>query len=107
MKKFLAAIVMTFAFHTAWAIDIDTAKAQGLVGESNTGYLAAVKTPASAEVQSLIDTVNAKRRSAFEKTAASTTATVDQVRYRFYELAVQKTQSGHYYQDASGAWKKK
>ena len=107
MKKLLAAIVLTFALQTAWAIDIDTAKAQGLVGESNTGYLAAVKTPASDEVQTLIKSVNDKRRSAFEKTAASTTATVDQVRYRFHELAVQKTESGHYYQDASGVWKKK
>lgn len=103
----VAAIFLMFAFQAAWAIDIDSAKGQGLVGESNSGYLAAVKTPASAEVQKLIDTVNAKRRSAFEKTAASTTATVEQVRYRFYQLAVQKTQSGHYYQDASGAWKKK
>lgn len=107
MRKLIAAIFLTFTFHTAWAIDIDTAKAQGLVGESNSGYLAAVKTPASAEVQALIDSVNAKRRSAFEKTAASTSATVEQVRFRFYELAVQKTQSGNYYQDASGAWKRK
>jgi uncharacterized protein YdbL (DUF1318 family) len=107
MKKILAAIVLTFAFQSAWAIDIYTAKIQGLVGESNTGYLAAVKSPASADVQALIKSVNEKRRSAFKKTAASTTATVDQVRNRFYELAVQKTQSGNYYQDASGAWKKK
>lgn len=107
MKKILAAIFLTFAFQTAWAIDIHSAKAQGLVGEANTGYIAAVKTPASAEIQALIDSVNEKRRSAFEKTAASTTATVEQVRYRFYELAVQKTKSGHYYQDASGAWKTK
>ena len=27
--------------------------------------------------------------------------------YRFYELAVQKTNPGNYYQDASGSWKKK
>ncbi|MGH8223144.1 MAG: YdbL family protein [Woeseiaceae bacterium] len=107
MKKLLAALFLTLAMQTAWAIDIGTAKAQGLVGESNTGYLAAVKTPASAEVQALIDDVNARRKAEFENTAKKTGATVEQVRVRFYELAVQKTAPGHYYQDASGAWKKK
>ena len=34
-------------------------------------------------------------------------ATVEQVAYRFYELAVQRTQSGHYYQDTSGRWVRK
>jgi uncharacterized protein YdbL (DUF1318 family) len=107
MRKLLAAMLLMLSFQAAWAIDIHTAKDQGLVGESNTGYLAAVSTPASAEVQALIETVNAKRRSQFEKTAASTTATVEQVRLRFYELAVQKTRPGHYYQDPAGTWIKK
>jgi len=26
---------------------------------------------------------------------------------RFYELAVERTQSGHYYQDQGGNWKRK
>ena len=107
MKKLLAALFLTLAMQTAWAIDIGTAKEQGLVGESNTGYLAAVKTPASAEVQALIADVNARRKAEFENTARKTGATIEQVRVRFYELAVQKTAPGHYYQDASGAWKKK
>jgi len=93
--------------HTAWAIDIGTAKQQGLVGEANSGYLAAVKTPASTEVQALVSSVNAKRKAEFERTANKTQTTVGQVSHRFYELAVQKTKAGNYYQDAGGRWKKK
>lgn len=107
MKKLFTAIVMSLFLQTAWAIDIGTAKAQGLVGESNSGYLAAVQTPASADVNALIAEVNAKRKAEFEATAKKTGATVEQVAYRFYELAVQKTAAGLYYQDAAGAWKKK
>jgi uncharacterized protein YdbL (DUF1318 family) len=92
---------------TAWAIDIGTAKSQGLVGEANSGYLAAVKTPASAEVNALIADVNAKRKAEFEATANKTGATLEQVAYRFYELAVQRTAAGNYYQDAGGNWQKK
>jgi len=107
MKKILATIVMFFAIQNAWAIDIHDAKDQGLVGESKSGYLAAVKSPASAAVNSLISEVNKHRKTEFEQTAQKTSATVAQVQNRFYELAIQKTQTGHYYQDASGRWVKK
>jgi uncharacterized protein YdbL (DUF1318 family) len=107
MRRILAAIFLTLALQTAWAIDIGTAKNQGLVGESNSGYLAAVTVPASADVQALISSVNAKRKAQFEKTANKTKTTVAQVSHRFYELAVQKTKAGNYYQDAGGRWKRK
>ena len=105
-RKFVAALLLMLAFQSAWAIDIHTAKEQGLVGEANTGYLAAVGTP-SAEVKALVTDVNAKRKAEFERTAKKTGATLEQVRARFYELAVQRTAAGHYFQDASGNWKRK
>jgi len=107
MRKILAAIILTLAMQSAWAIDIGSAKKQGLVGEANSGYLAAVVTPASADVNALIASVNAKRKAEFERTASKTNTTVQQVSHRFYELAIQRTATGNYYQDASGRWKKK
>jgi uncharacterized protein YdbL (DUF1318 family) len=107
MKKIFAAIGLALLLQNAWAIDLQSAKAQGLVGEAKSGYLAAVKTPASAEVKALIADVNAKRRAKFQDTATKTGTTLAQVSNRFYELAVQKTAAGNYYQDKSGAWKKK
>ncbi len=107
MKRLLTAFILIFAMQAAWAIDLQTAKNEGLVGEANTGYLAAVQQPASAEVQALIRDVNARRRQQFERTASNTGATVNQVAFRFYELAVQRTSSGHYYQDARGRWVRK
>ena len=107
MKKILVTIFMFFAVQNAWAIDIHAAKDQGLVGESKSGYLAAVKTPASDEVQSLISDVNNKRKAQFEKAAQKTSTTLAQIQNRFYELAIQKTQAGHYYQDSAGKWVKK
>ncbi len=107
MKRVFTAIILIFAMQTAWAIDLNTAKSQGLVGEANNGYLAAVQAPASAEVQALIREVNQGRRAQFERTARNTGATVDQVAHRFYELAVQRTRSGHYYQDSGGRWVRK
>lgn len=107
MKRFVIAALLTLTFASAWAIDIESAKNQGLVGEANTGYLASVRRPASAEVRALIADVNAKRRAQFERTAKSTGATLEQVQVRFYQLAVDKTRRGHYYQDAGGNWRRK
>ncbi len=107
MRKILAAIILTLAMQSAWAIDIGSAKKQGLVGEANSGYLAAVVSPASADVKALIASVNAKRKAEFERAANKTNTTVQQVSNRFYELAIQRTAAGNYYQDGSGRWKKK
>lgn len=107
MKKIFAAIGLVLLLQNAWAIDIHSAKAQGLVGESNSGYLSAVNKAVSSEVLALIADVNAKRKAKFQNTAKKTGTTVAQVRNRFYELAVQKTAAGHYYQDRNGNWKKK
>jgi len=107
MKKILTAILLILSMQTAWAIDLQDAKSQGLVGEANTGYLAAVKQPPNAEVKALISSVNAKRKAQFERTAKKTNITARQVSNRFYELAIEKTRPGHYYQDASGNWQKK
>ncbi|MFQ6004802.1 MAG: YdbL family protein [Woeseia sp.] len=104
MNRTFAAVGLLLLLQNAWAIDIQSAKTQGLVGEANTGYLAAVKSPASSEVRALIVDVNKKRRAKFEATASKTGTTVAQVANRFYELAVRKTAAGHYYQDRSGRW---
>jgi uncharacterized protein YdbL (DUF1318 family) len=77
-----------------------------VVGEANTGYLAPIGTP-SAEVKALVSEVNAKRKAEFKRTAEKTGATLQQVQFRFYELAVQRTKPGHYYQDPGGSWKQK
>jgi uncharacterized protein YdbL (DUF1318 family) len=107
MKKIFAAVGLLLLLQNAWAIDLQSAKAQGLVGEANTGYLAAVASPPSSEVRALIADVNSKRKAKFETTASKTGTTVAQVANRFYELAVQKTAAGNYYQDKSGRWAKK
>ena len=106
MKRLLATLLL-LAGHGAWAIDIDAAKAQGLVGEAADGYLAAVRRPVGAEVQALIEEVNVARREHFERTAARTGATLEQVRVRFYQLAVQRSEPGNYYQTADGTWRRK
>ena len=107
MKKLIAILALLLTMQTAWAIDLHDAKDKGLVGEARSGYLVARQKPASAEVKALVSSVNAKRKAQFERTAENTNTTVAQVANRFYELAVEKTRPGHYYQNTNGKWVKK
>lgn len=51
------------------ALDLDSARAQGLVGEQTDGYVGAVRGEGGEEVHRLVAEVNAKRRTAYEKIA--------------------------------------
>ena len=54
MRIFLLAMVMSALSFAALAMDIDSAKAQGLIGERGDGYIGAVAASPSAEVAALV-----------------------------------------------------
>jgi uncharacterized protein YdbL (DUF1318 family) len=93
--------------NTASALSLHEAKAAGLVGERNDGYLGYVVTPPGEEVQALVKEVNDKRRAIFTQTARDNGLQTGQVAQRFYQRAVKETAAGDYYQDPAGNWTKK
>lgn len=64
----LVALALGLALPAA-ALDLDTAKRQGQVGEQTDGYVGAVRPDAPAEVRALVADVNARRRAAYEEVA--------------------------------------
>ena len=77
---FSLALALGFAVAPpALALDLDTAKREGLVGEKTDGYVGAVEADASAEVRALVSEVNAKRRTAYQEIARRNGTAVDQV----------------------------
>ena len=85
----------------AQALELDQAKAQGLVGETVAGYIAAVKAP-SAEVQQLINKVNAERKERYQKIAGKNQTPVAAVEALAGQKALELTQSGQYIQNQNG-----
>ena len=78
----------------ALAIELDSAKAQGLVGERVDGYLGAVSDNPSAEVKALIEDVNGKRRSRYQEIAAKNKIDLADVEARAGQRAIELTTSG-------------
>ncbi len=103
-KISLAMIALSITF-SAWAVSLDQAKQQGLVGEMANGYLGVVIS--SPEVNSLIKSVNDKRKSLYLNLARKNNLTMKQVTALAGEKAIARTRSGHLIKMASGGWIKK
>ncbi|MCF6435867.1 MULTISPECIES: YdbL family protein [Pseudoalteromonas] len=102
-KLLVTFTALSMAF-SAWALSLDSAKNQGLVGETASGYLAAVSS--NAQVQALIDDVNAKRKAKYQQLAKKNGISLSQVEALAGKKAIEKTAKGHYVK-VNGSWVKK
>ena len=104
-KIFLIAALLLAVPSFCLADELSDAKAQGLVGETSTGYLAAVQAP-SPQIQQLIGRVNAERKAKYESIAKQNGTPVAAVEGLAGKKAMEMTPGGQYVQDGGG-WKKK
>lgn len=104
----ILAICTTFlllAAQPAFAIDLQTAKQQGLVGETTGGYLEAVQS-ASSEVSALIDSINAQRKQKYQEIAARNNTSLQAVEQLAGKKAIEKSTPGSYIK-LGGSWQQK
>ena len=91
----------------SFALTLQEAKNEGLVGEQIDGYVGLVVESAPAEVIALVRDVNRQRRELYQQIAAQNSISIEQVAALAFEKAVEATLPGQYLQDASGAWVQK
>ena len=99
----IAALFLMFAAG-GYAMDLQSAKKSGLVGETPSGYLAVVK--ASPEAKSLVDSVNAKRKQEYQDIAKRNNIALKDVEQLAGKKAIDKTPAGQFVQ-VGGKWVKK
>jgi len=97
----LSAACLSFS---AWAISLDDAKSQGLVGEDSSGYLGLVVQ--NAEAKTVVDEINAKRKAQYLKLAKKNNLSLAQVEALAAAKTIEKTQAGHFV-EVNGEWVKK
>ena len=90
-----------------WAIDLQSAKAQGLVGEQPNGYLGSVKGSASGEIKALINEINAARKKEYQAIAKRNNTELNVVEALAGKKAIERTPAGQYVKLPSGQWAKK
>ena len=89
----------------AFALDLQTAKVQGLVGETPTGYLAPVQG-GNNEAAQLVQSINAQRKQEYEKIAQRNNTPLQAVEQLAGKQALEKTPAGQFIL-VGGGWKKK
>ncbi len=88
----------------AWALDLDEAKAGGLIGERPDGYLGLVVKSPTPEVKALVRDINRKRRDKYEEIAARNGTSVGVVERLAGKKAIEKTSTGLFVQVPAGTW---
>jgi uncharacterized protein YdbL (DUF1318 family) len=90
-----------------WAIGLQDAKAQGLLGEQPNGYLGPVKANAPADVIALMNNINAQRKQEYQSIAQRNHTELSVVEALAGKKAIERTPPGQYVRLPSGQWVKK
>lgn len=109
LATLLAVLVLALAplvSAPAFAGDLNSAKAQGYVGERPDGYLGLVKS-APPDVRRLVDDINAKRRARYADIAKKRGTDRRAVEAIAGSKVTGQAAPGTYIMDASGRWKRK
>jgi hypothetical protein len=113
LKKIAAAFAAMFAaatLMTAYAADpvIEQAKAQGIIGESYTGYLEVVDAgKATPDLKRHVDEVNAGRLQAYTEIAKKNGQTVQVVGTLMAQKQFERATAGELLKAESQSWAKK
>ncbi|GJM14217.1 MAG: hypothetical protein DHS20C12_26200 [Pseudohongiella sp.] len=91
----------------SFALTLQEAKSEGLVGELRNGYVGLVVESVPAEVMAMVRDVNNQRRELYQQIAQENNISIEQVGALAFEKAIEATPSGQYLQNASGAWQQK
>jgi len=104
--KFISIFLLSFVISfPAFALDLKQARTTGSVGETTTGYIAAIKK--SPDVDALVNEVNIKRKQEYARISAENGQTIDIVGKVAAEQIILNLDSGTLYQGPDGSWKKR
>ena len=106
--KLIAGLVLLLLMPlTSFAVTLQEAKADGLIGEKTDGYVGFVVGNIPSDVRALVNDVNRQRKARYQQVAAQNNLTLQQVTTRAFERATTNTKPGHYLQAGNGNWRKK
>ena len=104
-RRILSVLALSlFMVLPTFAMELAEAKSAGLVGETTSGYIAAVKH--SEEVGLLVESINYRRRMHYQKIAEKNGISLQAVEFRAGQKVIEKTPAGEYI-DFGDGWQKK
>ena len=81
---------------SSFAVDLSTAKAQGLVGEQPDGYLGLVKPDAGGDVKAMMNDINSARKNEYQAIAKRNNTDLNVIEKLAGKKAIEKTPAGQF-----------
>jgi len=106
LRAALAALLILLAT-PAFALSLDEAKAQGLIGEQSSGYLGIVTGSPSADVKALVQDINSQRKALYIEKAKEAGVELKIMELRTGERLLKRAPDGEYVRTPDGKWIKK
>ena len=101
LQKTVSVISLTFLLILpAYALDLSEAKSTGQVGETSTGYIAAIKP--STKVNALVADINSQRKVYYQEIANQNSISLQAVEARAGIKAIEKTPAGEFINSGTG-----
>jgi len=100
-------LLLLLIVNPAWALSLDEAKSQSLIGETPTGYLASVNSAPSNDIKQLVADINNKRRAAYQSSADNAGVKREVIEARIAQRLYKMAKKGTYLLSDSGQWYKK
>jgi len=102
-KSFLT-VLFLIAAQSAFALSIGEIKSQRLAGEQANGYVGIISENASTEIKNMVNEVNSKRRTIYQKLATQQKISLAEVEKLAGARNIGKTPSGQLIRESSGSW---
>lgn len=108
MKQLLLTLFVTFMVsQPSWALSLNDAKAQGLIGERSNGYLGIVVSRPDPAIRVLVEDINRKRRAAYQGRAQKAGVNLKVIELRIGERLRDRASAGQFVQGPNGQWQQK
>lgn len=107
MKKLGVMVVLSISLisQSVFALTLEQARSEGLVGETLSGYLAPLKQ--DKQTLALVKQINDARSESYQQLADSNNIPVDEVAKMAGQKLVARAQPGEYVKGINGKWLKK
>jgi uncharacterized protein len=101
------ALLLLLAAAPSAALDLESAKRAGALGERADGFVGAVQANPTAEVAALVKEVNEKRRAHYAEIAKRNNVPIDAVAREAGRKLIERAAPGHWVTDEEGRWYQK
>ncbi|MGL4724322.1 MAG: YdbL family protein [Scandinavium sp.] len=107
MKTLLIMVVLSLSLisQSAFALTLEQARSEGLVGETLSGYLAPLRQ--DKQTLALVKQINDARSESYQQLADSNNIPVDEVAKMAGQKLVARAQPGEYVKGINGKWLRK